>query len=149
LSYRRADSADISGRIYDRLIQQFGRNAVFKDVYSITPGLDFRSVISDAISHSRISVAVIGPNWFGLSGAQYKSRIDDPADFVRIEVSSALKMGIPVIPLLVSGATMPTANKLPDDLKALANKEYSLIRPDPDFDHDMERVISGIRKLIE
>lgn len=145
LSYRRADSADVSGRIYDRLIQEFGNHSVFKDVDSIPLGLDFRNVLNQMIAKSRILIAIIGPNWIGQD--QTKRRIDDPTDFVRIEVSAALERGIPVIPLLVHGTTMPHESELPEDLKALAYRNGTVIRPDPDFNHDISRVISNIDKL--
>ena len=149
LSYRRADSADISGRIYDRLIQEFGKQSVFKDVDSIPLGLDFRNILHQMVSQSRIFIAIIGPNWLGQIKDQAKRRIDDPSDFVRIEVSAALERGIPVIPLLVYGATMPHESELPEALKALAYRNGTVIRPDPDFNHDINRVISGIEKLKE
>lgn len=145
LSYRRADSADISGRVYDRLIQEFGNHSVFKDVDSIPLGLDFRNVLDQMIAKSKILIVIIGPNWIGQDKAT--RRIDDPTDFVRIEVSAALKRGIPVIPLLVHGTTMPHESELPDDLKALAYRNGTVVRPDPDFHHDINRVISGIDKL--
>jgi hypothetical protein len=145
LSYRRADSADISGRIYDRLIQEFGNHSVFKDVDSIPLGLDFRNILNQKVAKSRILIAIIGPDWSGQD--QAKRRIDDPTDFVRIEVSAALERGIPVIPLLVHGTTMPQEGELPEDLKALAYRNGTVIRPDPDFNHDIKRVISGIDKL--
>lgn len=147
LSYRRADSADIAGRVYDRLIEKFGSQAVFKDVDSIPFGLDFRTVINQMILQSRIFIAIIGPNWLGQIQDQAKRRIDDPTDFVRIEVSSALERAIPVIPLLVYGATLPHPNALPEDLKAIAYRNGTVIRPDPDFNHDISRVISDICEL--
>ena len=147
LSYRRADSADIAGRIYDRLIQEFGNYSVFKDVDSLPLGLDFRNVLNQMVSQSRVFIAIIGPNWLGQVKDRVKRRIDDPSDFVRIEVRAALERGIPVIPLLVYGATMPHESELPEDLKALAYRNGTVIRPDPDFNHDINRVISGIGKL--
>jgi hypothetical protein len=99
------------------------------------------------VAESRILIAIIGPDWVGHIKDETKRRIDDPADFVRIEISAALERDIPVIPLLVHGATMPPENELPEELKALAYRNGTAVRPDPDFHHDINRVISGIDRL--
>ena len=113
ISYRREDSADVTGRIYDRLIQQFGRETVFKDVDSIPLGIDFRTHLDEQVAKCEVFLAVIRRDWMKNLGSTGTTRLDDPRDFVRIEIESALKRQIPVIPVLVSGATIPSAERLP------------------------------------
>ena len=144
VSYRRSDSADIAGRIYDRLVQAFDKSSIFKDVDSIPAGLDFRDVLDDALRKCDVFLAIIGVQWLEARNADGRRRIDDPRDFVRIEVESALERGIPVIPVLVQGTSMPSASVLPLGIRDLAYRNALPVRPDPDFHTDMDRLI---RKL--
>jgi hypothetical protein len=141
ISYRRNDSADVTGRIYDRLLYSFGRDAIFKDVDSIPFGVNFRTYLNDIIEKSKILLVVIGPRWLSTTDDQGERRLDDPADFVRIEIEAALKRKIMIVPLLVSGASMPNASQLPSSLEELAFYNGIQIRPDPDFHKDMSRLI--------
>jgi hypothetical protein len=144
ISYRRQDSGDVTGRIYDRLVQQFGRGAIFKDVDSIPPGVDFRMVLDKAVGQCNLLLAVIGRQWLSSQNESGARRLDDPRDFVRIEIEVALRRDIPVIPLLVQGAGMPGENDLPPSLQALVFRNAIPIRPDPDFHHDIDRLIKGV-----
>ena len=144
ISYRREDSADITGRISDRLIQKFGRDAVFKDVESIPLGSDFRKHLKDAVGRCDVLIAVIGRQWTTIQNESGRRRLDDPRDHLRIEVESALERDIPVIPLLVQGASVPDEESLPESLRALAYRNAQQVRPDPDFNHDLDRLMSGI-----
>jgi hypothetical protein len=148
ISYRRTDSADIVGRIYDRLVQQLGRNSIFKDVDSIPLGIDFKSYLDKTISECNVLLAVIGDRWLETTDATGKRRLEDPDDFVRIEIASALEQGIPVIPLLVRGARMPEEEDLPTELKQLVYRNGIPIRPDPDFHRDMDRLISALEEYL-
>ncbi|MEZ5534866.1 MAG: TIR domain-containing protein [Thiolinea sp.] len=148
LSYRRNDSADVSGRIYDRLSANFGEDNIFKDVDSIPLGVDFREYIDSMIKESAVVLVVIGNEWFGSSADTGKRRIDDPRDFVRMEVAVALQRGVNIIPLLVRKAQMPDEKDLPEELKSLAYRNGISIRPDPDFNNDIDRLVYGIRKII-
>jgi formylglycine-generating enzyme required for sulfatase activity len=149
LSYRREDSADVTGRIYDRLIQQFGRGTVFKDVDSMPFGVDFRVHLDAQVAKCEVFLAVIGRDWLKKRGSKGKSRLEDPGDFVRIEVESALKRQIPVIPVLVSGAAIPSADRLPNSLRDLSYRNGLVVRPDPDFHRDMDRLIDFLTQEIE
>ncbi|MBC7813164.1 MAG: toll/interleukin-1 receptor domain-containing protein, partial [Burkholderiales bacterium] len=91
VSYRRADSITITGRIYDRLVAVFGEDGVFKDVEDIPFGVDFRSVIEHEIDQSEIVLVIIGPNWVTVTDTDGNRRLDNPNDFVRIEVETAIK----------------------------------------------------------
>jgi len=128
-----------TGRIHDQLKASFGANNVFRDMYNIPAGSDFRSVINEAVGSTDICLVIIGLQWLNVKDAQGKRRLDDPNDFVRIEVESALKNPrTRVIPVLVDNAVMPVADELPDSLAELAYRNAVRVRTDPDFPHDME-----------
>lgn len=91
ISYRRADSPDIVGRIYDRLVQEFGRNTIFKDVDSIPLGIDFKGYLHQTLSECNVLLAVIGDRWIDAVDDSGNKRLEDPNDFVRIEIESALE----------------------------------------------------------
>jgi len=142
ISYRRDDSPDITGRIYDRLVERFGEARVFKDVDSIHPGMAFADYIVDAVHQSAVELVIIGPRW--LNAVVGWNRLDDPADFVRLEIETALRQGVALIPVLVMGATFPPAQRLPGSLQQLVGRNGLQVRSDPDFRHDMERLIAAI-----
>lgn len=149
ISYRREDSTDITGRIYDRLVQQFGREAIFKDVDSIPLGVDFRIHLDEQVSKCQVFLAVIGRAWKGKGGSRGSSRLRDTQDFVRIEIESALRRGIPVIPVLVGGASIPPVEQLPDGMQDLSYRHGIAVRPDPDFHRDMDRLIEQLKIQIK
>ena len=144
ISYRRQDSSDVTGRIYDRLVQHFGKEAIFKDVDSIPLGVDFRKLLGDEVSKCNLLLAVVGRQWLNSQNESDARRLDEPRDFVRVEIEAALQRDIPVIPLLVQGATLPSENDLPPSLQDLSYRNAIDIRPDPDFHHDVDRLIKGI-----
>jgi len=148
ISYRRSDSADITGRIYDRLVNIFGRNIIFKDVDSIPLGLDFKEYLDKKVGECHVLLAVIGDRWLEAGGKTGIKRLDDPADFVRIELESALARNIPVIPLLVRGAQMPAEESLPPSLRKLVFRNGTPIRPDPDFHRDVDRLIRALQRYV-
>jgi hypothetical protein len=145
ISYRRQDSADITGRIYDRLIERCGTSSVFKDVDAIPLGVDFRKYLQDSVSKCNILLAVVGKSWLEARSENGKRCLEDPRDYLRIEIETALQRDIPVIPVLVQGAGMPHEEELPSALQALAYRNAIAVRPDPDFRADMDRLISGIQ----
>jgi hypothetical protein len=144
ISYRRADAAQVTGRIYDKLVGIYGHDNVFKDVDSIPLGTDFRHVIEDSLGKCNVLLAVIGPAWLTATDENGLRRIDNPLDYVRIEIEFALKQNTLAIPLLVGDATMPKAEHLPESLRAFAFLNASPVRPDPDFHRDMDRVVRAI-----
>jgi hypothetical protein len=101
------------------LVGRFGEHAVFMDVAAIAPGRDFRKAIDESVAACGALLAVVGPTWSSIANDRGMRRLDDPADFVRLEIANALKRDIPVIPVLVRGAKMPRIEELPDDLKEL------------------------------
>jgi hypothetical protein len=120
ISYRRDDAEGQAGRLFDDLTKHFGENAVFMDVAGIAAGRDFRRVIEEHVASCGVLLAMIGKNWLDAKDESGRRRLEDPADFVRLETASALKRDIPVIPVLVQGARMPRKDQLPEDLAELA-----------------------------
>jgi hypothetical protein len=117
ISYRRDDSEGEAGRLFDDLTRAFGNDNVFMDVAGISPGVDFRKAIEDNVAHCGVLLAVIGPSWVSIANAAGQQRLDDPNDFVALEIASALKRQVAVIPVLVHEARMPSPDQLPDSLK--------------------------------
>ena len=142
ISYRRADSKTITGRIYDRLRQEFGRDDTFKDVDNIPPGSDFRTVLKEAITTCDVMLVIIGKQWLSIADEKNQRRLDNPDDFVRLEVEMGLQRDtMQVIPVLVEGASHPGEASLPESLKPLAYKNSVVMRDDPDFHRDMSVLI--------
>jgi TIR domain len=148
ISYRRADSETITGRIRDHFALHYGEDSVFMDIDSIPLGIDYRKQISDALAQNGILVVIIGPKWRGpLKGGQ--CRLDSDADPVRVEVATALERGIPTIPVLVNGAAMPKAEDLPDNLKILAFHNAAEIDVGRDFHQHMARLIRSMDLIVK
>jgi hypothetical protein len=147
VSYRRSDSAAITGRIFDRLVDRYGEESVFMDIDRIPFGTDFRHHIQDALRDADILLAVIGPTWLG-KAADGKSRILDEADPVRIEIETALRQGLKVIPVLVDNAPMPGAADLPESIRDFAYINAAPIDTGRDFRQHMERLTRSIDGII-
>jgi TIR domain len=147
LSYRRADSDAIAGRIRDRLAGHFGDSAVYMDVDSIPLGIDFRDHIQQALAECDLLLAIIGPRWVG--HRRGGTRIADENDPVRIELETALDNGTPIIPVLVGGANMPGSDELPDRLKKLVYRNWAEVDAGRDFQPHIERLISSIDRLLD
>jgi hypothetical protein len=146
ISYRREDSGGFAGRIYDRLTKSLGFGNVFFDVDSIAPGVDFVDTLNERLGRCDALVAVIGRSWLPSPDANNRRRLDDPNDYVRLEIEAALQRGIRVIPVLVDGAILPKSSDLPEGLAKLTRRqaiEISLTR----FDSDVERLIEALSAL--
>jgi hypothetical protein len=120
INYRRNDTEGEAGRLFDELVQRFNPESVFMDVAAIEPGRDFRKAIDESVASCSVLLAMIGQEWLNSKDVHGHRRLEVGSDFVRIELASALRRDIPVIPVLVRGAKMPSAEQLPDDLKELA-----------------------------
>jgi hypothetical protein len=129
ISYRRADSDYPAGWLFERLAERFGRTRVFKDVDSLQPGDDFAEVITAAVSSCPALVAVIGERWLTITDDHGRRRLDDPDDFVRLEIEAALNRGVRVIPVLVDRASMPRSADLPTGLRPLARRQAVELSP--------------------
>lgn len=147
LSYRRSDSAAMCDRIYAKLVERFGANEVFKDIDSIPLGVDFVQFIDQALTQSKVMLVLIGRNWRGgLANGSF--RLDDPKDVVRLELEAGLRHALAVIPIIVDGASMPSADELPESLRSLASRNGWEVHPDPYFETDMERIGKAIERLL-
>src|SRR5262245_33656478 len=145
ISYRREDSAGHAGRLHDSLQSHFGADNVFMDLSDIDSGTNFVDVIQTAIKSSDVVLAVIGKQWLTCSSGG-KRRLDLPNDFVRTEVGMALQHGVPVIPVLVQGASVPLAPSLPEPLKLLASHDAHDLS-DERWSYDVGRLIEATEKL--
>jgi len=147
LSYRREDSEGQAGRLYDDLVAVFGSDSVFMDVAAIQPGRDFRKSIDQSLNSCGVFLSLIGKSWLTAKDTSGQRRLDDPADFVRIETGAALKRDIPVVPVLVQGALAPKPDQLPDDLKELAFRN-AVELTHPRWDSDIQVLIKALRPHI-
>jgi hypothetical protein len=148
ISYRRQDSADICGRVYDHLVARYGKAAVFKDVDSIPYGESFPEYLQTKLAHCSVCLVVIGSRWLNATTDDGQRRLDDPHDFVRTEIATALKLSLVVIPVLVYGARVPPAEALPDALAKLTTLNAAQVRLDPDFATDIKRLSEVIDRSV-
>jgi len=148
ISHRRDDSAGYAGRIADSFGQHFGEDRVFRDIDSIEPGLDFTEAIERAVGSSEVLIAVIGKHWLTATDAAGRKRLQNADDYVRLEITAALKRNIRVVPLLVEGASMPSANELPDDLAPLSRRNAFELH-DVSWRDDIRRLTSTLERVIE
>ena len=146
ISYRRDDSLGSTGRLYDHLEAKFGSDKVFIDVASIEPGVDFIDLVERTLPTCDVLIVVIGRRWLLPEGDG--PRINDPDDLVRLEIETALRSNLRVIPVLVEGAQMPKASTLPDDLKPLARRNATEISHTR-FDADARDLVSVIQRALD
>jgi hypothetical protein len=147
ISYRREDSSGYAGRIYDRLCQHFGNDSVFMDVDGIQPGDDFVEVINRKVGSSDACVAVIGRQWATVKDQNGNRRLENPRDFVRLELAAALARNIRVIPVLVGGARMPSIEELPEPLAALSTRN-AIELTDTAFQEMLPRLIHALESTV-
>lgn len=153
ISYRRDDTAGSAGRIYDRLVDRFGREQVYRDVESGQPGEDFVETIGRRVRECDVLLALIGPAWLRAVDEAGGWRLAKDDDLVRVEIATALERGIRVIPVLLEGAKMPRAGDLPSSLARLTHRNAFEIR-DTHFDLDVAQLLdelsskSALRRLI-
>ena len=147
ISYRRADSEAMTGRIFDRLIAHYGKEAIFRDIDDIPVGIDFRVHINEVLRSTHILLAIVGPAWLGaIPGAN--ERIQEEADPVRVEVETALRRRVPVIPVLIGNTRMPGSDQLPPSLKDFAFRNAVKVDPGQDFDYHMDRLIKAMDGIL-
>jgi tetratricopeptide (TPR) repeat protein len=147
LSYRREDSAGYTGRLQDRLAQEFGRDLLFMDMDTVPLGLDFVTVLRNEVAKCEVLLAVIGPHWLDARDDTGNRRLDNPHDFVRIEIGAALQRNIPVIPILLDGAKVPKANQLPQDLEELSLRNGLDVRH-ASFHIDIDKLVRSLKKQL-
>ena len=147
INYRRDELGHVAGRLHDSLAPTFGRNKLFMDVDSIPVGRDFEEYLKSQVAACDAMLAVIGPNWLAAKDETGKRRLDNPDDFIVIEIGTALTRNIPVVPVLVDGAHMPKASELPDLLKLLARRQAIQVRH-TNFSSDAEALVKRLREAL-
>jgi len=146
ISYRRDDSAGFAGRLTDALEQRLGSGSVFRDVDDIPPGADFEHVIQHGLHEVQAVLVVIGPGWLTAS-VDGERRLDRADDYVRREIEQALASDKPVVPVLVGGAAMPSAERLPPSLRGLANR-HALSLNDASWAADLQRLQTVLKQWL-
>ncbi len=146
ISYRRDDTAGYARAVYDELSRKYGTERVFIDVDDIAAGQSFADVIRGAVSSSSVVLVLIGKRWRGESDGA-TSRLDNPGDFVHLEVAAALASGAPVIPVLLDGVPMPSEVQLPAALRPLASRNAFELRATA-FSADMARLMAQLDPVL-
>jgi hypothetical protein len=136
----------MAGRIFDRLVQRFGKQSLFIDIDNIPFGGDFRKHIDQALKSSDLLIALVGPRWLGGEGKDAKITRD--ADPVRVEIETALKQDIPVLPVLLDEARMPEPGDLPESIRDFAYRNAADVESGRDFDIHMDRLIKAVEQII-
>jgi TIR domain len=144
ISYRREDASWPARWLADRLTARFGPGVVFQDVESIGPGDDFAAEIEAAVAACSVLLAVMGPRWLGVEEGGGR-RLDDPDDWVRLEVEAAISRGVRVIPVLVDGARMPSAGELPPSLSSITRRQAVVLDP---VRLDIRRLVSVLERAL-
>src|SRR6266542_1710962 len=148
ISYRRDDAAGWAGRLATDLAAGFRGANIFMDIDAIPPGVNFDEYIAQAVGSCDILIALIGPRWLTVTDKAGKRRLDDADDFTRMEIVTALKRNVRVIPALVGGAQVPSAAELPDDLKPLARRQAFQLA-DHRWSDDCKKLIAALRPIIQ
>ncbi len=146
VSYRRSDSAGFAGRLAQALSDHFGRAIVFRDIEDIEPGLDFVEAINKSIGDCDVLLVVMGPTWATTRNAAGKPRLENPEDFVRLEIEAALKRDTRIIPVLVNGAEMPKKDSIPESLQPILRRN-AFEMSDARWNFDTNRLIELLEKF--
>src|SRR5690242_13757788 len=148
LSYRRGDTQWAARGIYDRLVDRYGRKNVFRDLDAIPPGARFRDYVERKISESDILILLIGKAWASYADETGRRRLEHPRDPVRLEVETALRLGVPIIPVRVEGAPMPTAGDLVPSILDLLEFNAAEVS-DSRWEYDVDRLLWAINETVE
>lgn len=151
ISYRRVEDqkSNIVGVIHDNLSKAFGKSNVFLDRNDIHSGMDWRNKLEEELNNCQAMIVVIGPEWASLKSADGTPRLLNHKDVTRWEIETGIRRSkeekLLLIPVLVLGASSPSAQDLPETLHPLLGKQWLILRNYPDFEHDMESLINDIR----
>lgn len=145
ISYRRDDSAGFAGRLYDSLCAAFPGDKIFIDVERLCSGDDFAREIEGTLRACDVCLVMIGPRWLKAADQYGRRRLDQPNDWVRIEIGAALTRNVRVIPLLVDEAVMPPGEALPPDLVRLSSLQARVLHHYT-FTRDVDALVQGIRQ---
>ena len=147
INYRRDDSIGTAGRLRDRLAQTFGQDKLFMDVDNIPAGVDFVAHLNSQVAACDVFLAIIGPNWLKVKNEQRPAPARRSGRLCAIEIAAALARDIRVIPVLVDGARVPKADKLPDAIKPLVRRNAVEVR-NTQFRRDAEALIERVREAL-
>lgn len=146
VSYRRADTQQAAGRLADDLGQHFGAEKVFRDVENIGLGLDFSDALNHELESCGVMLALIGSRWLSVTDEAGQRRLDNPDDWIRQEIATALRRNIRVVPVLIDGAALPPADALPEELRPLVRRQ-GLDLADARWRGDLSRLIQTLERL--
>jgi TIR domain len=146
INYRREDAGGHAGRLFDSLRARYPGDRLFMDIDTIEPGLDFTEVIDEAIESCEAVIALIGKRWVSVMDASGNRRLDNPADYVRLELEAALRRGVRVIPVLVAGGEVPRSEDLPASLEKLTRLN-ALEMTDARWQFDLSRLLRVLERL--
>ena len=148
ISYRRSDATKDARAVYERLGREFGARSVFMDIEGLQYGDDFVEALAQQLTDCQVVLALIGPTWLSATNSLGQRRLDDSADFVRLELATALnRKDLRVIPVLLDGSRLPNEAELPDDLRLLTRRQAMPLR-DTSFDADMQHLCRSLRRLL-
>ncbi|MEO6638017.1 MAG: toll/interleukin-1 receptor domain-containing protein [Ginsengibacter sp.] len=149
ISYRKDDSKWNTQILYDRLTQFFPARSLFKDFNTIKAGANYRDSIASTLEKCNVLLVVMGKAWLDITDTNKRRRLDNPEDLVRIEIATALKRNIRVIPVLFDNIDMPAAATLPEDLQSLTLRQCISVS-ETNFDYDIRHLAEAIKnKTIE
>lgn len=146
VSYRRDDSRQAAGRLAENLAEHFGEKRIFRDIETIELGVDFTKALNQALGSCVVMLVLIGRDWLTVHDAQGARRLDDPKDWIRQEIVTALERDIRVVPVLVDGAALPDEGDLPADLQPLVRRQ-ALEMEDGRWKGDLQRLVTMLAKL--
>src|SRR6266511_4088854 len=146
LKYRRDETSGHAGRLFDVLAARFGNDHVFMDIDRIEPGLDFADVISEAVASCDVFIALIGSRWLTSADAKGRPRLENPEDFIRLELEAALELDVRLIPALVQNAQMPSSDELPETLRPFARR-HAVELSDTRWTFDIGKLIETLERL--
>src|SRR6266508_1693330 len=146
LNYRRDETSGHAGRLFDVLAARFGNDHVFMDIDRIEPGLDFADVISEAVASCDVFIALIGSRWLTSADAKGRPRLENPEDFIRLELEAALELDVRLIPALVQNAQMPSSDELPETLRPFARR-HAVELSDTRWTFDIGKLIETLERL--
>jgi hypothetical protein len=147
LCYRRSDTGGVAGRLYDRLLTEYTDEEVFRDIDDIPGGANFVAASEKALAGAKVFIALVGKDWLDVKGRSGERRLAKPSDRVRVEVEMALRLEVPILPVLVDGAEMPGSDDLPDSMASFAF--YNARHLDAhSFDHHSQRILQEVNRIV-
>ena len=148
ISYRRTDSSPWAGRLRDSLSKRCFPGRIFRDIEEVPYGKDFVDAIDEALATADVALILIGPQWLDAADEGGSRRLDDPNDWVRIEIARALSRGdLPVIPVRLGGASVPASGSLPEPLRPLTRLN-AIELTEERWDYDVGRLVDAMKNAV-